>query len=116
MFLIILLIVIVVFMITVSADYPNNYYLSDSKIHGKGVFAAKDYIKDELIDVGIRGLFITNGFGTMINHSYNPNTYLHRNGINYNVHALTNIKKDDELTLNYNNTPWFIDGPRSDFK
>ena len=115
MILLILLFLVIALSIVWTAENPNKYYISNSKIHGKGVMAARDFVKDEFIDVGIKGIFVTNGFGNMINHSSTPNAYLRRNGINYDVHA-TNIKKDDEITLNYNDAPWFIDGPGAHFK
>lgn len=120
--LIIFILVIIVALIYISGVFsktivnPDKYYLKDSKIHGKGVFAAKDYQQDEFIEVGIKNMQITNGFGNMLNHSYTPNSYLRSNGSNYDVYALQNIKKDDEITLNYKNTPWFIDGPRWYYK
>jgi SET domain-containing protein len=99
---------------------PDKFYIEDSKIHGKGVFAAKDYIKDEFIEVGISHTMIipsiTKGFGTMINHSYQPTAYLKYANGNYNIHTLVNLKKGDEITINYNNTPWYIDGPAPHYK
>ena len=47
------------------------WYLSNSKIEGEGVFAARKVIRGEIIDVAIYLEKIT-FFGSKINHSWNP--------------------------------------------
>jgi|SRR5579871_6305106 len=105
------------------------YYIDDSKIHGKGVMAAKNLSKDEIVDLGI-GFntfslpYVTPEFGSFINHSYTPTTYLwYYDGIDninktdqhdikdsgWYVRAIRNLKPGQEITLNYNNTPWYIE-------
>lgn len=124
MFLFILILLIILAYIWISGILtaqiinPDKFYISDSKIHGKGVFAAKDYTKDEFIEVGVTGIlpYITQGFGNMVNHSYTPNAYLNYKDGNHNISALTGIKKGDEITINYKNTPWYINGPESYYK
>jgi len=99
---------------------PENYYLTDSPIHGKGVFAAKDYQKDEFVEVLIDELFasITTGFGNMINHSTNPTMYLKYNSQTntYDCLAKNNVFKGVELTLDYNYNPWHTCGPEPHYK
>lgn len=96
----------------------SDYYISDSNIQGKGVFTNRSYQKDEPIDIGIRkalGIFpvVTPYFGSMINHSWKPNTYLEYDTetSNYLVKCKKPLRSKTEITLDYRNTPWYIMGP-----
>lgn len=97
------------------------FYLAPSKIHGKGTFAKTNLKDQEPIDVGIEFLLgwfpdVTSHFGSWINHSYQPNTYLcYRNNAWY-VMAKRGIRKDEELTIDYRRTPWYIEGPKSYYR
>ena len=99
----------------------NNFYtLSDSPIHGKGVFAKKKLAKDADIDIGIEFYFgffpvVTDHFGKWLNHSYQPNIYLDYHDGAWYLKALRQIEIGEELVMNYNNTPWYILKARSDF-
>lgn len=115
---------------------------------GRGVFAAKDIVSGELIescpvisvhknDVGVLArtilvnyyfswgkgweeLAICLGFGSLYNHSYTPNAkYVkHVELDTIDFIALYNIKKDEEITVNYNGDPdskkpiWMKDVPK----
>ena|SRR3989338_8076096 len=109
-------------------------YISKSKIKkaGRGVFAARDIKKDEIIEKcpvievpkhdvsnlresilvtyffyfgkNKERLAIALGFGSIYNHTYEPNaTYKikHREKT-IDFIALSDINKDDEITVNYN--------------
>lgn len=104
-----------------------------SEIHGKGIFATKDIKKDEVIEVcpiiilnqedtkiidntslynyyfGWRnnGSAIVLGYGSIYNHSYQPNARYNRDFINNNVIfiAIKPIRKGEEITVNYNGNP-----------
>jgi SET domain-containing protein len=88
------------------------WYLSNSKIEGEGVFAAKKIIRGEIIDVAIYLEKIT-FFGSKINHSWNPcgelifNAEEHK----YNLVAIEDVDKDKEITIDYRKTPTFIKKP-----
>lgn len=87
--------------------------IKKSNIHGLGIFAQNKINKNKTIGVGIEYKFftipiITKNFGSLINHSYKPNTRLYYKNSKYYIVANKNINKGDEITLNYNNTPWFI--------
>jgi len=99
---------------------------------GRGVFAKRDIKKDELIEKcpvievpkydvsnvresilvtyffyfgkNKQRLAIALGFGSIYNHSYKPNaTYkIRHKEKTIDFIALKNIKKDDEITVNYN--------------
>lgn len=102
-------------MIRSNKKYSDNYYIAPSKIHGYGCFANNDLFKFQIIGIGIiiyGSLFpsITQDIGKWLNHSYNPNCFLFyraKDNIYYIV-ANKKIFKNQELTLNYNYTPWFI--------
>lgn len=116
-----------IFFITIlTIDYfiTNNQktYISYSKIHGNGLFASKDFKKGEII---IDDLFknkpkneilyepisynkfqnYINVEGRYINHcSKNMNsTMISKDKKLYQLKATKNIKKDEEITANYNN-------------
>lgn len=95
-----------------------NYIIKKSNIEGNGIFTTNKIIKNTEIDIGIDFKLyfipiITSHFGSWINHSYHPNTYLKYTNGKYYVVANTNIPKNTEITLNYNNTPWYIENARS---
>lgn len=101
----------------------------------RGIFASQDIKKDELIescpvietsitdypflkktklrnyyfmwDEKIKKVAICLGFGSIYNHSYTPNAYykkLFKENI-IDFIALKDIKKDEEITVNYNGDP-----------
>ena len=101
-------------------DLPEpKWYLSLSPIEGEGIFAADDIIRGEIIDVAIckQGIKIT-FFGSKINHSWNPCAELLFNSERneYDVVAIQDIQKNQEITLNYNKTPFFIKKPDPNWK
>ena len=98
------------------------FYSKKSKIHGLGIFLKKKINKNKLIGLGIyynflNIPFVTKKFGSLINHSKEPNCYLKYDFKKkiYNVYSLKIIKKDEEITLNYNDLPWFCCGPDSNW-
>ena len=97
------------------------YYIGNSKIHGSGVFLNRKIKKDTPIDIGIDFKFfifpyITNKFGSYINHSSKPNTNLKYINGKYYVTSLKDLDKDMEITLDYRNTPWYISKPEPTWK
>lgn len=101
------------------------FRIGDSNIHGKGVIAAVPLKNGQIVGKGIcyelwGGLipipYVTQDLGKWINHANKPNTTLKwADGCWYIV---TNraVTPSTELTLNYNHTPWYIQGPESHFK
>lgn len=93
-------------------------YLAKSTIQGQGLFTQLSLQPDQPIGVGIQFYLnlvpiITSDFGTMINHSWTPNTYLRYNWTRdcYEIIAKVAIPANAELTLDYRETPWFIVKP-----
>lgn len=100
----------------------DTYYIGDSDIHGKGVMAARNLRKDEIVGLGIAFRvvipYVTPEFGSYINHSYSPTAYLwwydgienSEDEMGWYVRAIKPIRRDQEITVNYNDTPWYIEG------
>jgi len=115
----------------IEIESTSKLFVGESKIRnaGKGVFAKKSIAEGEVIEncpvieVSLKdpannddgtlvdyffyfgdGLAIALGFGSLYNHSYNPNaTYkvnLKNNTIDFI--AIKNIDANDEITVNYN--------------
>ena len=100
---------------------PNHIITNKSKIHGRGIFAARDFTKGDTIikwgshecitekDIAklpkkeqkfisyINGCFIVVPPEARLNHSCDPNVYLD----NFKYIARKNIKKNDEITCDY---------------
>ena len=96
------------------------YYIGKSKIHGHGVLANKNFKKYDVIELAFieknNYADITPYFGKFINHCDKPNMVLKRNGDKYYTVALKNIKKNEELLLNYYDTPDYIIKPEPHYK
>lgn len=96
------------------------FKVGPSKIHGKGVISTKNIKKGTKIGTPLY-LFmyvfpvIVEGLGRKINHSWDANSHLVRDGNTWHLYASQNIKKNQEITLDYNQTPWFIDGPKNSY-
>lgn len=78
------------------------FHVAPSKIQGRGAHASKNISKNEDIDVGIdfyAGLipYVTHHFGSWINHSYKPNSYLRYKNGKWYVAASMNIPKNQEI-------------------
>lgn len=85
------------------------YKIDNSKIHGKGIFATKNYKKGESISNTpdyINDKNISN-VSFYHNHSEKPNIINIKKGKFRNLIAHKNIKKGEELTSNYRNVPHF---------
>lgn len=85
--------------------------LRPSNIHGNGLFSNIDYKPNDYVFNAVNnGCFIT-PIGSKINHSWNPNTYLKRDLLKYNVYAKKYIPSNTELTIDYRYSPFFIQKP-----
>jgi len=93
----------------------SNFYISNSTIHGKGVFANKDFYPEEPIATALifytpTKYMITPNFGIFINHQSSPkdNSYLKRVDNTYVTTANKFIKKGDEIVSDYDLLPPFL--------
>lgn len=95
------------------------YKIESSQIEGEGIIATKFIKPNTYIGTPLYirwGIFpvITSDLGEKINHSWKPNSRLVRdkNGaLRWDLISVKTIKKNEEITINYKETPWFIDGP-----
>lgn len=110
-------------MFNINKFYQKNFRIGDSNIHGVGLIANRDLKKNQIIGIAIYySLYckptVTNSFGKWVNHSYSANSYLYfepKKNIYFLV-ANKDIFKNEEITANYNYTPWFIKKPESHYK
>ena len=105
----------------------------ESPLHGKGVFAITDIQRDELIEVcpvlllskqdtkeidktrlynyyfswKEGGCAISLGYGSLYNHSYEPNARYEKDFLNSRIlfKSIRPIRKGEEITVNYNGDP-----------
>ena len=112
----------ILFFLLLDNVFSKKYIIKKSTINGLGVFADKNIKKDEYIDFAFI-LYNNNKsgkvsyFGSKINHcSKNDNSYLKKSGNYYYLYAKKNIRKGDEITSNYNNTPKIIQKPNKNYK
>jgi len=92
------------------------FYIGISEIHGSGVIATHKILKEESIGEGIIFALIffpivTYDLGVWINHSYKPNASLQWINNAWHIVANEKINPDEEITINYSDTPWYIEGP-----
>ncbi len=85
-----------------SKSLQNNYLIHPSPIHGMGIFANKDFAKGEIINTHIDKTDKLTQFGAFLNHSFEPSAHSskEKDG-SYQTYAEKNIKKGDEVTLDY---------------
>ena len=87
------------------------YSVDRSGIHGVGIFAAKHLPAKSFVGLAIDSeKTITRGFGSLINHSYKPNSRLvGRHDGTWWIQTIRPVKSGEEITANYNHTPPFIE-------
>tara|TARA_R100001244_G_C5094492_1_gene117232 strand:- start:172 stop:540 length:369 start_codon:yes stop_codon:yes gene_type:complete len=103
--------------------FPGDKFdVKDSKIHGKGNFAKEDIKKGELIGTNVHdggtNPPVTGNWTTLAqntNHQDNNNAVLKQDSDDYNLYAEKNIKSGDEITMDYKNTPWWVDSDTTGF-
>lgn len=110
-------------------------YVKDTQKYGRGIYALRDIKKGELIEVspviispkgeweylektvmshycfhwGEEGndTAIALGYGSLFNHSYSPNSvyYINEKKVTIEFYCIVDIKKNEEITINYNGEP-----------
>ena len=83
-------------------NMPDGYFveLKDSKIHGKGLFATKNFKKGEIVCPGRLDGKRTPG-GRFINHSYDSNILPIKVGDDIYAMAVRDIYENEELLVDY---------------
>jgi len=90
------------------------YNISKSNIAGIGVIANKDFKKGDFIESAfddeslIPNADTRTNFGKSLNHQKNCNANQKSENNKLNVYACKNIKKGEEITINYNNAPEYV--------
>ena len=106
------------------------YNIAKSDIQGEGVFATHDIEKGEFIGVPISDenkfaefvrtrndkLDTRSDLAKKLNHQSENNCIVKSENNNLNMYAQNDIKKGDEITVNYNNSPWYINKDTTGFK
>ena len=85
------------------------YTIHTSPIHGSGVFAMKDIVIGEMVDIILEGIdnddasniYRRNSLGLYINDAEPGNSKFIKKGMNYYLVATRFINKDDEITTSY---------------
>lgn len=97
--------------------------IADSPIHGVGIFTKVHVMKFAKLGVGIRYIlgvlpYVTPFPGQYINHSWKPNCILQYNAEEwtYDLISCRDIEAGEEVTMDYQNTPWYIFGPEDDWQ
>ena len=93
-------------------------YIEKSSIHGNGLFTAEDLKEGDIVGVCHtaynRYWYIVHPYGTMYNHSFNPNCIVKTEG-NVNLFITKrDIKKDEELTVDYTKQ-LYLEQPKEDW-
>jgi hypothetical protein len=90
----------------------SNYRIDKSNINGQGVIATEKIKKDEIVDVAIYFYYfvpvVTKHIGQYVNHQNNNNCELHYENKRYFFKACKDIYPEEELTMDYNKTPWYV--------
>jgi SET domain-containing protein len=90
----------------------SNYRIDKSNINGQGVIATEKINKDEIVDVAIYFYYffpvITEHIGKYVNHQKDNNCELHYENKRYFFKTCKDIYPEEELTMDYNKTPWYI--------
>ena len=102
------------------------YNVKKSDINGKGVFASKNFKKGELVGIAVtdeEAVTDTKNFrdartklGKYLNHQSKENAALKSENNTLNIYTKADIKKGDEITVNYKKGPNYIDGDLDGFK
>jgi hypothetical protein len=91
-------------------------YHSDSKINGIGVFTPIEIEQDDFIGVShsfYKGFWYMTTHGNY-NHSENPNCIIECDGNLLIMKAKNNIRRGEELTVDYRQQP-FLEQPEEDW-
>ena len=83
-------------------------YLLTSFLLQSGLFTDRSIEKEEFIFKAINNDKSITHYGKHINHQKEPNTKLKEENGEYNIYSIKPIKKGEELTTDYDDTPSFI--------
>ncbi|NRA75332.1 MAG: SET domain-containing protein-lysine N-methyltransferase [Planctomycetes bacterium] len=97
------------------------WHPAQSDIHGLGAFASEPIQGGEMVDYLVKGLRAggllggdRSKLGELVNHQSRPNGRMERvpsRTDQYYFRSLSDIEPDSELTIDYNDTPFFVAKP-----
>lgn len=93
-----------------------NCYTAPSSIHGIGVYAKEDILKNDILFEAIDENNKITYYGSLVNHCNNPTSKLIQINNKWFLVALKNLKKGDEIIADYRDTPDFIKKPDPNWK
>lgn len=82
--------------------------IKDSDIHGDGLFAKKEFEQDDYIAPALKDDYNKSKELEYINHSKTPNAEIAEDKDGYGIYALKKINKNDEITIDYDETDELI--------
>ena len=113
----ILIICIIILILTcIYFTREEHFQISKSRIHGVGLFTRKSYEINEEILLAIKDDHTITDLCKKVNHCNHPNSALKRKYGGWYLYSIKNIKKGEEITADYNNTPSFIKKPDVSWK
>lgn len=84
------------------------YYIGNSNIHGKGVFAKDDIPQGTMLGKITDPYPTLTELGKYLNHSNEANAHgMYTSDSEHNLITTENIRRDTEITLNYSTMPGF---------
>ena len=99
----------------------SRWHSGPSQIHGNGAFESESIGDGEMVDYLVRGLKgggllggERSGLGRLVNHQSSPNGRMERvpsRTDQYYFRSLGDIEPGSELTIDYNDTPFFVAKP-----
>jgi SET domain-containing protein len=107
--------------------YPKEKYsVKKSNIQGRGVFASKNFKTGELVGMAVTDEEAVTDvvnfrdarteLGKYLNHQNKENATLKSENNTLNIYTKSPIKKGEEITVNYQKGPNYIDGDLEGFK
>ncbi len=99
---------------------PDNVYIDKSPIHGMGIFAkvdipaGYDFGITHVVDKRFSDGFMRTPMGGFMNHSDTPNTKTYEKDDVVITQAISDIRKDEELTVDYR--PWYKEEVLASYK
>lgn len=109
--------IITEYLLYLQEQEQDNYEVKNSGIEGVGVFSKENISKGSFInhcvepmqtfDDGVSRTTRINNFGRHLNHSYDPSAEIRIIGVNHSLFALRDIKRGEEITVDYTKTKQF---------
>ncbi len=114
--MIIIIIIISILLFLFLSNQEEQFIVKPSRIQGVGLFVEQEYKPNTKLFKAIDNNQKVTYLGSKINHCNKPNTYLLKESNEWFVYSKKNIKKDEELIIDYNDTPNFIKKPNTEWK